>query len=113
MDVTKAQAGSDTEVSRHVAETAERLHNRLAELASGMHSFLEAKIPELRGDERVTELFAPSVEGNIDRFCVRCATASTWNASRPPLRRSSMPGDWHNTGCRSTRWFAPIGLASG
>jgi DNA-binding PucR family transcriptional regulator len=66
MDVTKAQAGSDTEVSRHVAETAERLHNRLAELASGMHSFLEAKIPELRGDERVTELFAPSVEGNID-----------------------------------------------
>jgi hypothetical protein len=34
MDVTKAQAGSDTEVSRHVAETAERLHNRLAEPAT-------------------------------------------------------------------------------
>src|ERR1700759_2268104 len=29
--VTHAQAGSDVEVSRHVAETAERLHNRLAE----------------------------------------------------------------------------------
>lgn len=66
MDVTQAQAGSDVEVSRHVAETAERLHNRLAELASGMHRYLDAKIPELRGDERVTELLAPSVEGNID-----------------------------------------------
>jgi DNA-binding PucR family transcriptional regulator len=66
MDVTQAQTGSDVEVSRHVAETAERLHSRLAELASAMHSYLEAKIPELRGDERVTELLAPSVEGNID-----------------------------------------------
>jgi DNA-binding PucR family transcriptional regulator len=64
--VTKAQADTDTEVSRHVAETAERLHNRLAELAAGMHSYLDAKIPELRGDERVTELLAPSLEGNID-----------------------------------------------
>ena len=66
MNVRQAHADSDVEVSHHVAETAERLHNRLAELASGMHSYLEAKIPELRGDERVTELLAPSVEGNID-----------------------------------------------
>ena len=64
--MTTAQAGNDVEVSRHVAETAERLHNRLAELAAGMHSYLDAKIPELRGDERVTELLAPSLEGNID-----------------------------------------------
>jgi DNA-binding PucR family transcriptional regulator len=66
MYVTKAQAGSEVEVSRHVAETAERLHSRLAELASVMHSFLDAQIPELRGDERVTELLPPSVEANID-----------------------------------------------
>jgi DNA-binding PucR family transcriptional regulator len=66
MDVTKAQAGNDVEVSRHVAQTAERLHNRLAELASGMHNYLAEKIPELRGDERVTELLGPSLEGNID-----------------------------------------------
>ena len=64
--MTQAQADTDLEVSRHIAATAERLHNRLAELASGMHSYLDAKIPELRGDERVTELLAPSVEGNID-----------------------------------------------
>jgi DNA-binding PucR family transcriptional regulator len=66
MKVTPAQADTDLEVSRHVSATAERLHSRLAELAAGMHSYLEAKIPELRGDERVTELLAPSVEGNVD-----------------------------------------------
>jgi DNA-binding PucR family transcriptional regulator len=64
--VTKAQAGSDTEVRRHVAQTAERLHGRLAELAAGLHSFLDGQIPELHGDERVTELLGPSVEGNVD-----------------------------------------------
>jgi DNA-binding PucR family transcriptional regulator len=64
--VTKVQAGADAEVRRHVAETAERLLNRLAELASVLHGFLDAQIPELRGDERVTELLGPSVEGNVD-----------------------------------------------
>jgi hypothetical protein len=38
--VVKAQIDSDVEVSRHVAETAERLHNRLAELSSLMHRSL-------------------------------------------------------------------------
>ena len=66
MEVTTAQADRDLEVSRHVAATAERLHNRLAELATALHRFLDAQIPELRGDERVTELLGPSVEGNVD-----------------------------------------------
>jgi DNA-binding PucR family transcriptional regulator len=65
-DVTKTQSDSDVEVRRHVAETAARLHDRLPELASAMHSSLEDQIPELRGDERVTELLGPSVEGNVD-----------------------------------------------
>lgn len=64
--MTKTQAGDDVEIDRHVAETAERLHNRLPELTVGMHQFLEAEIPELRGDERVTALLRPSVEGNVD-----------------------------------------------
>lgn len=64
--VTKAQADTDVEIGRHVAQTAERLHGRLAELTSDMHRFLEEEIPELRGDGRVTELLRPSVEGNVD-----------------------------------------------
>jgi DNA-binding PucR family transcriptional regulator len=64
--VTHAQADRDVEVRRHVAEAAGRLHSRLAELATGLQGFLEAQIPELRGDERVTELLGPSVEGNVD-----------------------------------------------
>ena len=64
--MAKTQSDSDVEVSRHIAETAERLHNRLPELASGVQRFLEAEIPELRGDERVMELLGPSVEGNVD-----------------------------------------------
>ena len=50
--VVKAQIDTGVEVSRHVAETAERLHNRLAELASLMHRSLENQIPELPDDER-------------------------------------------------------------
>ncbi|MGO9507563.1 MAG: PucR family transcriptional regulator [Mycobacterium sp.] len=64
--MVKAQFDSDVEVSRHVAETAERLHSRLAELSSIMRGSLEDQIPELRGDERITELLGPSVEGNVD-----------------------------------------------
>jgi DNA-binding PucR family transcriptional regulator len=64
--VVKAQIDTDVEVSRHVAETAERLHNRLAELSSIMHRSLENQIPELPDDERLTELLGASVEGNVD-----------------------------------------------
>jgi DNA-binding PucR family transcriptional regulator len=64
--VVKTQLASDVEVRRHVAETAERLHNRLAELSSVMRRSLEDQIPELRGDERIMELLGPSVEGNVD-----------------------------------------------
>jgi DNA-binding PucR family transcriptional regulator len=64
--VARAQFDSDVQVGRHVAETAERLHNRLAELSAGMHRSLEDQIPELHGDERIMELLGPSVEGNVD-----------------------------------------------
>jgi GGDEF-like domain/PucR C-terminal helix-turn-helix domain len=64
--VVKAQFDSDVQVGRHVAETADRLHNRLAELSSLMHRSLEDQIPELPEDERLTELLGASVEGNVD-----------------------------------------------
>ncbi|WAJ46451.1 helix-turn-helix domain-containing protein [Mycobacterium sp. Aquia_216] len=64
--MVKAQFDSDVEVSRHVAATAERLHNRLAGLSAVMRRSLEDQIPELRGEERITELLGPSVEGNVD-----------------------------------------------
>jgi DNA-binding PucR family transcriptional regulator len=64
--VAKTQFDNGVQVGRHVAETAERLHNRLANLASAMRESLEEQIPELRGDERIMELLGPSVEGNVD-----------------------------------------------
>lgn len=64
--VAKTQFDGAVEVSRHVAATAERLHNRLAELSTGMRGSLEDQIPELRGDKRIMELLGPSVEGNVD-----------------------------------------------
>jgi len=64
--VAKTQFEGDVQVGHHVAETAERLHNRLADLSSAMRESLEDQIPELRGDERIMELLGPSVEGNVD-----------------------------------------------
>jgi DNA-binding PucR family transcriptional regulator len=64
--MAKTQFDSEVEVSRHVAETADRLHDRLAELSSVMRRSLEDQIPELRGDDRITELLGASVEGNVD-----------------------------------------------
>ncbi len=64
--MTTRRLDGDVDVSRHVAETADRLHDRLAELSSGIQSLLEEQIPELRGDARVMELLGASVEGNVD-----------------------------------------------
>lgn len=52
-------------VARHIANTAARLQERLAQLSSGVQLYLEDQIPELRGDARVMELHGPSVEGNV------------------------------------------------
>jgi hypothetical protein len=66
MVVTKPRLDDDVEVSRYVAETAERLHDRLADVSSIIHRSLEDQIPELRGDARLMELLGASVEGNVD-----------------------------------------------
>ena len=64
--MTTRRLDGDVDVSRYVAEAADRLHDRLAELSSGIQSLLEEQIPELRGDARVMELLGSSVEGNVD-----------------------------------------------
>jgi DNA-binding PucR family transcriptional regulator len=56
----------DVGVARHIAKTAARLQERLAQLSSAIRLGLEDQIPELRGDARVMELHGPSVEGNVD-----------------------------------------------
>jgi hypothetical protein len=66
VDVTKARVDSDVEVSRYVAQTAGRLHDRLADVSSVIHRALEDQIPELRGDAGLVELLGTSVEGNVD-----------------------------------------------
>jgi DNA-binding PucR family transcriptional regulator len=56
----------EVEVSRYVAETADRLHSRLADASSDILGTLEDQIPELRGDARLMELLGSSVAGNVD-----------------------------------------------
>jgi hypothetical protein len=64
--MTKSRLDSDVEVSRYVAETAVRLHHRLAEVSATVLRTLEDQIPDLRGDARLMELLGASVEGNVD-----------------------------------------------
>ena len=62
----KPDVDGDVGVARHIAKTAARLQERLAQLSSAIRLYLEDQIPELRGDARVMELHGPSVEGNVD-----------------------------------------------
>ena len=62
----KPDVDGDVGVARHIAKTAARLQERLAQLSSGMQLYLEDQIPELRVGARVMELHRPSVEGNVD-----------------------------------------------
>jgi len=62
----KPDVDGDVGVARHIAKTAARLQERLAQLSSAIQLGLEDQIPELRGDARVMELHGPSVEGNVD-----------------------------------------------
>jgi hypothetical protein len=64
--VTTRRLDGNVDVSRYIAETADRLHDRLAAVSSGIQGLLEDHIPELRGDTRVVELLGASVEGNVE-----------------------------------------------
>lgn len=64
--VPKTDVDGDVGVARHIADTAARLQERLAQLSSAIQLSLEDQIPELSGDARVMELLGPSVEGNVD-----------------------------------------------
>ena len=54
------------DISSYVAQAAERMHERLAEVSSFIRRSLEDEIPELRGDAGLMELHGASVEGNVD-----------------------------------------------
>src|SRR6201999_1541935 len=64
--VSNSRVNNKVDVSRYVAETAIRLNDRLAEVASRIRRSLEHDIPELRGDAGLVELLGTSVEGNVD-----------------------------------------------
>jgi DNA-binding PucR family transcriptional regulator len=64
--VTSSGLDDPIDVTRYVAETASRLHDRLSDVSADIRRSLEADIPELRGDARVVELLGASVEGNVD-----------------------------------------------
>ncbi|MDT5260137.1 MAG: hypothetical protein QOD10_5217 [Mycobacterium sp.] len=65
MDVKKPPVASDVGVNSYVAEVADRLHDRVADVSSIIHRALEEQIPELRGDAALVELLGTSVEGNV------------------------------------------------
>jgi DNA-binding PucR family transcriptional regulator len=58
--------GDSGDIGGYVAQVAERMHQRLAEVSSFIRRCLEEEIPELRGDARIVELHGASVEGNVD-----------------------------------------------
>ncbi len=64
--MSSSRVNNKVDVSRYVAETAARLNDRLAEVASQIRRSLEDDIPELRGDAGMVELLGTSVEGNVD-----------------------------------------------
>src|ERR1035441_6690395 len=64
--MTKPRVVEDVDVSRYVAETADRLHGRVADASSIIRRSLEDQIPELRGDAWLMELLGASVAGNVD-----------------------------------------------
>jgi DNA-binding PucR family transcriptional regulator len=64
--MTKPRVVEDVDVSRYVAETADRLHDRLADVSSTILRTLQDQIPDLHGDARLMELLGDSVEGNVD-----------------------------------------------
>jgi hypothetical protein len=65
VDVKKPPVASDVGVNSYVAEVADRLHDRVADVSSIIHRALEEQIPELRGDAALVELLGTSVEGNV------------------------------------------------
>src|SRR4030088_3095125 len=89
--VFKTQGASDVEARRHVAETAERLHNRLAELSSVMHRSLENQIPELPDDARLTGLLGASVAGNVDPFLRPRLNNTAVERGEPPTTAREPP----------------------
>ncbi len=112
--VTKRGRDEDVDVSRYVAETAERMHERLAEVSSFIRRSLEEDIPELRADARLIELLDASVEGERRDSPARAAVRHRRaNASRRRSLPSSTRDGWRNTACPSTRLSAPTGWVSG
>lgn len=65
-EVTKRGPGESVDIGAFVAETAEQMHKRLAEVSSFIRSSLEENIPELRADPRLVELLDASVEANVE-----------------------------------------------
>jgi DNA-binding PucR family transcriptional regulator len=64
--VTKRGPDEGVDVGSFVAETAERIHKRLAEASSQIRRSLEEDIPELRADPRLIDLLDASVEANVE-----------------------------------------------
>jgi DNA-binding PucR family transcriptional regulator len=66
MGMKKPHLDTGVGVNSYVAEVADRLHGRLAEVSSELRRSLEDQIPELRGDAALVELLGTSVEGNVE-----------------------------------------------
>ena len=61
-----AELDPEFDVDGCITELATRMNERLTELASDVVVYIEAAMPEMRGDALTTEIFRASAEGNID-----------------------------------------------
>jgi hypothetical protein len=95
--VSSLGRNDSADISAYVAQAAERMHDRLAEVPSSIRRSLEDDIPELRGNARIIELHGASVEGNVDTLLRALRYDIAVQHLKRRLQRLSSHDGWHNT----------------
>lgn len=72
------------QATAHVADVANSLNARLAEVTRIMRDLLSTKIDELGGDARLVDLLGASIEGNIDNILHSLQHGITVDRMEPP-----------------------------
>jgi DNA-binding PucR family transcriptional regulator len=96
--VTKRRRESEFDVQGCIAEIAVRMNERLPELASDIHLFVEDAIPQLSGDPLTVELLSGSAKGNVDtllralRYHIPVEKVEAPNAALEHARRLAQHG---------------------
>src|SRR5262249_6607468 len=88
-----AEFDAEFDVDGCITEIAARMNERLPELASDVVLYIDAAIPEMRGDALTSELLRASAEGNINtvlralRYPIAVESVEAPNAALEHARR--------------------------